>query len=49
LVGELQRVIVYPSLGYAAPSRVPAAVLAAFGRLVAAGYDSVLLPDVRMA
>jgi uncharacterized SAM-binding protein YcdF (DUF218 family) len=40
LVGDLQRVIEYPKLGFAIEQDVPAAVLAAYDRLRAAGFDS---------
>lgn len=43
LVGDLQRVIEYPALGFAVPQDVPAEVEAAYQRLLAAGYDSRLL------
>jgi uncharacterized SAM-binding protein YcdF (DUF218 family) len=43
LVGDLQRVIEYPKLGFAIEQNVPAAVLAAYDRLLVAGFDSRLL------
>lgn len=43
LVGDLQRIIEYPALGYAIPQEVPDAVSAAYHRLLAAGYDSRML------
>lgn len=43
LVGDLQRVIEYPTLGFAVPQDVPDEVQAAYKRLLAAGYDSRLL------
>lgn len=43
LVGDLQRIIEYPTLGYAIPQPVPTEVQAAYARLLAAGYDSRLL------
>lgn len=43
LVGDLQRVIEYPALGYAIAQHVPAAVDAAYQRLLRAGYDTRLL------
>ncbi|MGQ0839091.1 YdcF family protein [Actinokineospora sp.] len=43
LVGDMQRVIEYPKRGFAAPQDVPADVLSAYGRLLAAGFDSRLL------
>jgi uncharacterized SAM-binding protein YcdF (DUF218 family) len=43
LVGDLQRIIEYPALGFAVPQDVPAQVMAAYERLTAHGYDSRLL------
>lgn len=43
LVGDLQRVIEYPKLGFAVPQDVPERVVAAYTRLVSAGFDSRLL------
>jgi uncharacterized SAM-binding protein YcdF (DUF218 family) len=43
LVGDLQRIIEYPALGFAVPQDVPPAVMAAYQRLAARGYDSRLL------
>jgi uncharacterized SAM-binding protein YcdF (DUF218 family) len=43
LVGDLQRIIAYPALGFAIPQEVPPAVMAAYERLTARGYDSRLL------
>jgi uncharacterized SAM-binding protein YcdF (DUF218 family) len=43
LVGDLQRVIEYPKLGFAIAQDVPADVYAAFEALAAAGFDSRLL------
>jgi uncharacterized SAM-binding protein YcdF (DUF218 family) len=43
LVGDLQRVIEYPSLGFAVPQEVPEEVASAYERLVEAGFDSRLL------
>ena len=43
LVGDLQRVIAYPALGFAIPQDVPSQVMAAYQRLTARGYDSRLL------
>lgn len=40
LVGDLQRVIEYPKLGFAIAQDVSAVVLAAYDRLLAAGFDS---------
>jgi uncharacterized SAM-binding protein YcdF (DUF218 family) len=43
LVGDLQRVIEYPKLGFAIAQDVPEDVYAAFEALAAAGFDSRLL------
>jgi uncharacterized SAM-binding protein YcdF (DUF218 family) len=43
LVGDLQRIITYPDLGYAIAQDVPPHVMAAYDRLTARGYDSRLL------
>lgn len=43
LVGDLQRVIEYPALGYAIAQDVPARVDASYRRLLQAGYDTRLL------
>ncbi|MET7422131.1 YdcF family protein [Dactylosporangium sp. NPDC005555] len=43
LVGDLQRVIEYPHLGYAIEQDVPEAVHDAYTRLVADGFDSRLI------
>lgn len=43
LVGDLQRIIEYPQLGYAIAQEVPDSVLHAYQRLVRAGYTSRLL------
>jgi uncharacterized SAM-binding protein YcdF (DUF218 family) len=43
LVGDLQRVIEYPKLGFAIEQEVPAGVSAAYTRLLSAGFDSRLL------
>ncbi|MFC5188037.1 YdcF family protein [Actinomadura harenae] len=45
LVGDLQRIIEYPTLGFATAQDVPADVQAAYQRLLAAGFDSRLLPQ----
>ena len=44
MVGDLQRLIVYGRRGFSVPQDVPARVLEAYGRLVAAGYTRRLLP-----
>jgi uncharacterized SAM-binding protein YcdF (DUF218 family) len=43
LVGDLQRIIEYPALGFAIPQEMPPAVMAAYERLTARGYASRLL------
>ena len=43
LVGDLQRVIEYPKLGFAIGQDIPAVVLAAYHRLLASGFDSRIL------
>ncbi|WP_129840928.1 YdcF family protein [Streptomyces sp. RFCAC02] len=43
LVGDLQRVIEYPKLGFAIEQDVPDDVLAAYGGLVSAGFTSRLI------
>jgi len=43
LVGDLQRIIEYPALGFAVPQDVPLQVMAAYHRLTGRGYDSRLL------
>jgi uncharacterized SAM-binding protein YcdF (DUF218 family) len=43
LVGDLQRVIEYPRLGFAVEQDVPSEVLEAYGRLVGAGYISRMI------
>ncbi len=43
LVGDLQRVIEYPKLGFAVEQDVPGAVHEAYERLLRAGFDSRLI------
>jgi uncharacterized SAM-binding protein YcdF (DUF218 family) len=43
LVGDLQRIVEYPAKGFAIPQPVPADVLAAYQRLVQAGFTRRLL------
>lgn len=43
LVGDLQRVMLYPSRGFAVEQVVPSAVAAAYRRLISAGYDARLI------
>jgi len=42
MVGDFQRLIEYPALGFASPQEIPAEVLAAFELLVACGFSSQL-------
>ena len=44
LVGDTQRLTVYAEAGFAAPVKIPDQVLAAYERLVDAGYTSRLIP-----
>ena len=44
LVGDLHRIIVYPSLGFSIEQQVPPSVHAALKTLVSAGYGARLLP-----
>jgi len=43
MAGDLQRVMEYPKRGFAIEQSVPMNVIAAFDRLVAAGFNSRLL------
>jgi hypothetical protein len=43
MVGDLDRVITYPALGFTIEQDVPEAVMAAFEALVDAGYRSRLV------
>ncbi|MQA87249.1 MAG: YdcF family protein [Streptosporangiales bacterium] len=43
LVGDLQRIIEYPALGFAVAQHVPSDVAAAYRRLLASGFNSRLL------
>ena len=43
MVGDLQRIIEYPRLGYQTPQELPAEVLAAYHELIARGYTRHLL------
>jgi hypothetical protein len=44
LVGDTQRIEVFPALGFAIPQNMPDSVRAAYRRLVAAGFTSRLGP-----
>jgi uncharacterized SAM-binding protein YcdF (DUF218 family) len=43
MVGDLQRIKVYPELGFQIPQEIPADVWEAYGELVKAGYDRHLV------
>lgn len=43
LVGDLQRILVYPDLGYQTPQEVPPAVLDAYRQLVVAGFTGQMV------
>jgi uncharacterized SAM-binding protein YcdF (DUF218 family) len=45
MVGDLQRVRMYPDKGFQIPQEIPDAVWKAFEQLVAAGYDRHLIPQ----
>ncbi|MGB3023306.1 MAG: YdcF family protein [Candidatus Saccharimonadales bacterium] len=45
MVGDMQRIMSYPALGYQSAQSVPAAVRAAYDRLIAAGYTKQLMND----
>jgi uncharacterized SAM-binding protein YcdF (DUF218 family) len=45
LVGDLQRIRLYPHRGFQIEQPIPAPVWAAFEQLVALGYDKHLIPD----
>jgi uncharacterized SAM-binding protein YcdF (DUF218 family) len=47
MVGDLQRLRVYPEKGFQIPQQIPDEVWAAFEALVAAGYDRHLVAGVR--
>ena len=44
MVGDLQRIRVYPRLGFQIPQAIPDEVWQAYEQLVAAGFDSRLVP-----
>jgi hypothetical protein len=43
MVGDFQRIALYPAMGFRAPEDIPDDVYAAFRRLVAAGFDRHLI------
>jgi uncharacterized SAM-binding protein YcdF (DUF218 family) len=46
MVGDLQRIRLYPAMGFQIEQEIPAEVWSAFEQLVAAGYDSRLVSAV---
>lgn len=47
MVGDLQRIIEYPKLGFMIPQDVPEVVMQAYEKLVAAGFDKHLIQAQR--
>jgi uncharacterized SAM-binding protein YcdF (DUF218 family) len=47
MVGDLQRIRLYPERGFQIPQEIPDEVWAAYEQLVAAGYDKYLVADSR--
>jgi uncharacterized SAM-binding protein YcdF (DUF218 family) len=45
MVGDLQRIKIYPARGFQIPQEIPEEVWAAFEELVGAGYDKYLIDD----
>jgi hypothetical protein len=45
LVGNLQRILEYPKLGFAIEQHVPTPIHTAYQHLLTAGFDSRLLPQ----
>jgi uncharacterized SAM-binding protein YcdF (DUF218 family) len=45
MLGDLQRLSLYAEQGWSAPQEIPAEVMAAYDRLVAAGYTRRLIPS----
>ncbi len=45
MLGDLQRLSLYAAKGWSAPQEIPAEVMAAYHRLVAAGYTRRLIPS----
>ena len=43
MVGDLQRIRLYPELGFQIEQEIPAEILAAFEELVAAGFTKYLI------
>jgi uncharacterized SAM-binding protein YcdF (DUF218 family) len=46
MVGDLQRIKLYPAMGFQIPQEIPAEVWDAYEKLVAAGYDKHLVKGV---
>ena len=47
MVGDLQRIKLYPALGYQIPQEIPEEVWSAYEQLVDAGFDKYLIPGIR--
>lgn len=47
MVGDLERILEYPTLGFQEPVEVPAAVLSSYRRLRKCGFDGHCIADVR--
>ena len=47
MVGDLQRIKVYPERGFQIPQEIPSNVWAAYEALVAAGYDRHLVKEMQ--
>ena len=45
MIGDLQRIIIYPAKGFTVPQEVPGEVHRAYRHLVKAGYGAKLLPE----
>lgn len=43
IVGDLQRIIEYPKMGYQAEQKIPKEVIAAYQQLIAMGYTGHML------
>jgi hypothetical protein len=44
MVGDVQRIKLYPAMGFQIPLEIPAGVWDAYEKLVAAGFDKHLVP-----
>ena len=47
MVGDFQRILLYPKMGFQIPQRVPAEVMAAYKKLIQQGFDAHFLPNER--